>query len=87
MVFNSEWLQILCLFNWTGDRVGFCIYFPIIPSVVSCKSSVMELSFVARADRLSNEQLISFLHGIRTVFTVKPLKWKVPQAADNVHKT
>jgi len=77
MVFNFEWLQILCLFNWTGDRIGFCIYFQNIRSVVSCKSSVMELGFVERADRHSNEQLILFLRGIRKVFTVKPLERNV----------
>jgi len=49
MVFNFESLQILCLFNWTGDRTGFCMYFLIILSVVSCKSSVMELGFVGKS--------------------------------------
>jgi len=46
---NSESLQILCLFNWPGDRTGFFIYFLIILSVVSCKSSVRELGFVGKS--------------------------------------
>ena len=76
MVFNFVWLQILYLFNWTGDRIGFCIYFPIIPYVVSCNSRVMELGFFFLQELIDIQMnsLFRFLAKNRKVFAVKPLQ-------------